>query len=506
MRLTIERRIRDNIHGTIDTTHIEDRVMEHPYFQRLRRIRQTAFLSYVFPGATHTRFEHSLGVLHLADQTWKQVARNQERIQNSVAKTKNFSLVERQSSDGIVHGLLSPSFEAVQHIFESDYNLQVFRLAAMLHDIGHSSFSHSGERFLPSLPAILQENTLSKYLRENLEEELRKQTSRGIDPYKESVRHEVFSLIAIDKILVDQGLDKEIDPRDVLSVVSPSLAPSKNSSLSGHKAYKLLHGLMSGELDIDRMDYLMRDARECGVVYGMFDSTRILDSIAVYYNSDLDEFHPAILYSGLAAFEDYLRARHSMYLQLYFHKTSVACEAMFNYIGDQLDGVRFPAAASDYFKLDEYNILGFFEDEIARSNVSVDKKYVQATLVNLLQNRVLWKRVVEIADGKPVNQGSIDRADKYLAEHNLYSNIISTSNTLTRLKDRAVDEKSQNLFRIIKKDRAQVQRVIPVEDCSDLMKQKESIYITRVYLDIKSTENFEQHRKNLIAIFDSSKT
>ncbi|MDQ3235558.1 MAG: hypothetical protein M3Q07_27420, partial [Pseudobdellovibrionaceae bacterium] len=64
MSLNLVRRIRDNLHGSIDITELEDAVIAHPFFQRLRRVKQLAFLHYVFPGATHSRFEHSLGVLH----------------------------------------------------------------------------------------------------------------------------------------------------------------------------------------------------------------------------------------------------------------------------------------------------------------------------------------------------------------------------------------------------------------------------------------------------------
>src|SRR5690606_17629086 len=106
------------------------------------------------------------------------------------------------------------------------------------------------------------------------------------------------------------------------------ILPEPDSELVTRHAYELCHELISGELDLDRMDYLLRDSRECGVVYGIFDAGRILDSLCVYFDPRDEKLHVAISLSGLAAFEDYLRARHSMYLQLYFHKSSVAAEAM----------------------------------------------------------------------------------------------------------------------------------------------------------------------------------
>jgi len=77
MGLEIVRRIRGNINSSIDVTALEDAVIAHPYVQRLRRIKQLAFLHYVFPGATHSRFEHSLGVMQLAGLAWDKLKTNQ---------------------------------------------------------------------------------------------------------------------------------------------------------------------------------------------------------------------------------------------------------------------------------------------------------------------------------------------------------------------------------------------------------------------------------------------
>ena len=73
-----------------------------------------------------------------------------------------------------------------------------------------------------------------------------------------------------------------------------------------------------------------------GVVYGIFDAPRILDSLCTYYNPDDQSLHLAVQFAGLAAFEDYLRARQSMYLQVYFHKTGVACEAALQFLMKRL--------------------------------------------------------------------------------------------------------------------------------------------------------------------------
>ena len=104
------------------------------------------------------------------------------------------------------------------------------------------------------------------------------------------------------------------------------------------------------------MDYLIRDSRECGVVYGVFDVHRILDSLCLYHDAHDNRLHVAINYSGLPAFEDYLRARYSMYLQLYFHKSSVAAEAMIVELRKSLGNFKLPANIENYAALDEYKI------------------------------------------------------------------------------------------------------------------------------------------------------
>ena len=123
MGLEIVRRIRGNVHGSIDVSELEDAVIAHPYFQRLRRIKQLAFLNYVFPGATHTRFEHSLGVMHLAGVAWNKLLVNQERLYNTLTRYGEFEEIEKKpkTRDEVIHGRIAPTFPLMGKIFQSDY-------------------------------------------------------------------------------------------------------------------------------------------------------------------------------------------------------------------------------------------------------------------------------------------------------------------------------------------------------------------------------------------------
>jgi len=255
--------------------------------------------------------------------------------------------------------------------------------------------------------------------------------------------------------------------------------------------YRLCNELISGEFDIDRMDYLLRDSRECGVVYGIFDSTRIQDSLALYFDPRDGGVHLAISYSGLAAFEDYLRARHSMYLQLYFHKTSVAAEAMMQHLSTELGGWVLPTDIKAYAEIDEYNIETHL-DKAADSFLSDKSKrqHFDDSCRNLLRNRRLWKRVFEIsASDKEGAAKATEEACKIIAAHSVYFEQVSSSSSLTSFRSRRDSEISHNYLRLIKKDEHQFPRVLPIEDYTNLISSGNKVHISRVYVEDRIDNN-----------------
>lgn len=480
MALKIVRRIRDNLHGSIDISELEDVVLSHPYIQRLRRIKQLAFLHYVFPCATHTRFEHSLGVMHLAGVAWSKLYTNQKRLAQQLERygsREQIKQLENTPTDN--HGKIGPSLGLIDELFSSDYLLQTIRLAALMHDLGHPPFSHSGERFLPSYKQVIASNPgMDEYLLEFL---------KAQNPDKQ-VRHEIFSLLMIDKVLKDTyeqfpNLAIQVKVEDVISVVSSSIRPQKDSELVELGAYELIRELISGELDIDRMDYLLRDSKECGVVYGVFDAERILDSLCCYFDPERSGLHAAIHLSGLAAFEDYLRARQSMYLQLYFHKTAVGAEAMMQHLSKKLGSWSLPANVEDYARCDEYNV-GDSMKQIARklfdakSLASFEKQ-----VDDLLYERNLWKRVFEVSGSKEeVSTDHLESVEDFLEKQKIPCEKISSGNSLTRFRPREANEKSSNYLRLIKKDEIQFPRVVPIEDHSQLIASNSEVVIHRLYV------------------------
>ncbi|PWT98357.1 MAG: phosphohydrolase [Bacteroidetes bacterium] len=226
--------INDPVYGfiTIDNPLIFQ-IISHPYYQRLRRIKQMALAHLVYPGAVHTRLHHSLGAYHL--------------MCNALSELKA---------------------KGVDITFEEDEGAKI---AILLHDIGHGPFSHA-------LETVLFENIKHEELSLLIMEELNHQFKGALQ-----IAIEIF---------------KNIYPK------------------------KFLHQLVSGQLDVDRMDYLTRDSFFTGVSEGVIGYDRILKMLAVH-NGQLMVEEKAIY-----SIEKFLVSRRLMYWQVYLHKTVLGSEMM----------------------------------------------------------------------------------------------------------------------------------------------------------------------------------
>lgn len=254
--------IRDPIHGFIQINEWEKEIINHPIFQRLRRIKQLAWTEMVYPGACHSRFEHSLGVMHVATRMFDKI----------VGKAKAFLINELSYSDS---GL--------------DRDRCLLRLASLLHDIGHSPFSHVGEELMVQNPI-----TGNSYKHEHYSAEI--------------VRH--YFADVIENHPYNQNYH----------ITAEEVAQFIEGSKPRFGRVLLWRELLSSQLDADRSDYLLRDSYHCGVTYGHYDLNRLLSTLTIGL-SDTGSPIIAVEIGGLHVAEALILARYQMFTQVYFQHT-----------------------------------------------------------------------------------------------------------------------------------------------------------------------------------------
>lgn len=260
--------IRDPIHGTIVIDEVERRVVDHPWVQRLRHIRQLGFVNLVYPGAVHDRFQHSLGVMHLAGERFR-------RLRGGFRDVGGDDL---------------------------DHAWRVARFAGLLHDVGHPPFSHTAEVLLPPVEAVRLPGDWYR---------------PGMMPAGRQATHEDCSLAIVAGLVGAGALDDGL-ARDVAAVLSPAIRRGPRLARLG-SLVSCLRYLVSGEVDSDRCDYLLRDSHFAGVTYGIYDLDRLQACEMVLPGPDGPEI--GLDLHGVHALEGLLLARYHMFHQVYFHKT-----------------------------------------------------------------------------------------------------------------------------------------------------------------------------------------
>jgi hypothetical protein len=250
--------VRDPIHGTIYLTKLEKRLMDTVHMQRIRHIKQNGLCYLVYPAMNSTRFEHSLGVMHLA-------------------------------------GLMA------DHLELSEKDKEKLRVASLLHDIGHGPFSHTSDEALAS----------------------------------KGDTHEELSSKIIQKTEVADILNEEgINPREIVGLV---------------KGEGRLAKILCSEIDVDKMDYLIRDSYYAGVAYGTIDLERII------YGTKLRGDDLVIKKGSLEAVEFLLISRNLMYETVYRHHTKRKAESMFkNAIKSSL---KKKLRYEDFIKMDDIDLV-----------------------------------------------------------------------------------------------------------------------------------------------------
>jgi len=307
-------KIRIPVSGSIMLSKEVRKIIDTPEFQRLRGIRQLGTARYVFPGATHTRFEHSLGTYHLS-----------LRYLNSLLDWPRFK-------------------EAIVPIDES---IKLITLSALLHDIGHYPYSHWIEEI----------NSFK----------------RDIDlPEHEKRAESIINNSKIRKII-------EEDWNVSADLIGKIIACN---DLSGVQV--LINSFINSIIDVDKLDYLIRDSIHCGVNYGKgIDIDRIIDSLVI----DSTGTTIALTDKGRSCLLSILNCRNIMYQEVYWHKTKKACDSMFKRF--MYDFIEESPESNDVIK--EY--LSKSDDVLANIlyHKSIDKDYNNLIAPFAYKGREIYK-------------------------------------------------------------------------------------------------------------------
>lgn len=327
-------RIRDPVHGYIAVTTIERELLDQPVTQRLRWIAQSGMAQLVFPEVRTSRFTHSLGAMHVASRFLVGALRNatpqaRTRLQEGFRAAIKGADADVVLDDDVVatlerEGLLAST--AVDREYAADALVveQALRLAALFHDLGHLPFSHDFEYVVR---AVVKDEAAETLPYADL--------GAGKPPH-ERIGYSMANLLqqSVYKALMERpGLAPVVSPafklaRDILRAGAPG---TLRSSAPRDAALGVLHELIDGELDVDRTDYLLRDARAYGFDYVTFDLDRLVDNVLV---ADVDGGRLALVIraQGQAAAESLLFARFRMYQWGVFHHKVVQVGAALQHL------------------------------------------------------------------------------------------------------------------------------------------------------------------------------
>lgn len=397
MSIIFSKKILDNVHGFIPYTEEEGKIINLPLFRRLQGIKQLSLIDRVFPGAEHTRFIHSLGVMHVADKI------------------------------------------AVQ-LGYGDNDRRIIRFAGLLHDIGHYPLSHvcekaykdyqlkSGETSLPNLAGIKEQiDTINA----SIKTEFMKPST--------GAHHEAVSADIVRKskdireIIIPLCGEKAID-----QICAMIIGDGESEGID-----KAMVQILHSEIDADGIDYMMRDALFSGTSFGSFEIDMLINHMAVKIVDGEKIIY--IQRKGIPAADQYLINKHFSYAQVTFNKKVAVYEWMATNI------VAWMQQANAYFPNDSVLLNNWIKvDDISENYLRFDDNFFWKALRDMVENPLACFSQKEIVNFcrlllshrglKMVRESEIrfesdnpDSARRQLQGMEFYSNLISTDSNVVTL-------------------------------------------------------------------------
>jgi hypothetical protein len=343
--------IRDPVHVFVEADPDELAIIDSRPFQRLRHIHQLALTYLIYPGATHRRFEHSLGVMHMAGRIYDVVMRA-ENLSDAVREVVPMSRRKRE------------------------YWRSVLRMAALCHDVGHLPFSHAAEKEL--LP--------------------------------DGVGHEQMTRALIESDLMRPVWDRMRPRPEPSDVVKLALGPKEAHGLTFDTWEAILAEMIVGDVfGADRIDYLLRDSHHAGVAYGYFDHHRLIQTLRILppppdpagsgqapTGEEAARSTLGVVRGGLESAEALLIARYFMFSQVYFHQTRMIYDAHLReflqlWLADH--GGRFPTDTEGFLGCTDNDVMAAIA---TAARDSADAAHEPAwRIVNREHFRVFYERAPE---------------------------------------------------------------------------------------------------------------
>jgi hypothetical protein len=415
--------IRCPIYGSVLLNRKELRIIDSPFFQRLRHISQLGFASLVFPGAVHTRFSHSVGAIHLAGLVFDKLLQNQLH-----------SLKDYYSNEQL------------------DYFRQILRFSALLHDIGHPPFSHAAESLLPPLKSLQSELFRT-------------------EPIDRQATHEDFSQLIIHYLAHEEQILSVEEAADIMCLLSKNKHPSHrmNAKTGKPMIYPLLCQLISGEIDVDRMDYLLRDSYFAGVPYGKFDLDRLINSFVCCLEESSQQFQLALDGEGVPSYEIFLLARVHMFYQIYFHKSLGAYRHYLvkAYEEGEID-YRIDGSIANFLNLTETRLMEEF-----RTNRQ--KKWS-----GRIFNRIPAKCLIRVGDGELAKLNKLNEVGALLRKNGIETIVSHSANHFSsQIKNGTIDDETI----LVVEEELGSTTIVPLAEKSSLLgNSKKLIEIHQLYV------------------------